>query len=117
MPLSTFTISGTAASFTATVNGSGQDAPEPEKVTIGAVFADALEWADAVALVTPKYHVHLPMSGNAIVDVIRGPGVGALVVSGLGSTSAILVGLQRTRYLDNARTLATMTFIRTAVWT
>lgn len=117
MAVSTFTISATAATFNATINGSNQDAPEPEKLTLGALFGSQAEWDDAVSLVTSKYHVHLPLGGNAVVDVVRGPGAGALVVSGLGSTTALLVGLQRNRYLPGGKSIATMTFIRTAVWT
>ena len=117
MAVSTFTISATVATFNATINGSNQDAPEPEKLTLGALFGDANEWADAVSLITSKYHVHLPLGGNAVVDVVRGAGAGTLVVSGLGTTTALLVGLQRNRYLPSNKSMATMTFIRTAVWT
>jgi hypothetical protein len=116
MALSTFTIGGTVCTFQATINGSSQDAPEPEKFVCTAYFSTVAEWTDAVTLVTSKYHVHLPLGGNAIIDVVRGLGVGALVLSGIGSTSALLVGLTRNRYLSSGRSFATMTFIRTAVW-
>lgn len=114
--MATFAIGGTTATFTATIRGSGQESPEPERVTISAIFADATEWNDAVSLITSKYHVHLPLGGNAVIDVARGLGVGTLTISGLGTTSALLVDLRATGYLPGAKRQATMTFIRTAAW-
>ena len=116
MALSTFTIGGTVASFTAHINGASQEAPEPERLVVGAMFADATEWNDAVSLITSKYHVHLPLGGNAVIDVARGLGVGTLVLSGLGTTSALLVDVRATDWSRSPRRMGTMTFIRTAAW-
>ena len=113
---STFTISTTVATFTAHINGSSQESPEPERITISALFANATEWNDAVSLITSKYHVHTPLGGNAVIDVARGLGVGTLVISGLGTTSALLVDVRATAYGPGARRQAVLTFIRTAAW-
>ena len=83
---------------------------------VGAVFVDATEWNEAVTLITSKYHIHLPLGGNAVIDVARGLGVGTLVISGLGTTSALLVDLRATDWSRSPRRIGTMTFIRTAAW-
>ncbi len=117
MANSTFTIGATVATFSATIPGAGQEISEAERFTFTARFDTETEWRDAVSLVTPKYHVHTPMAGNIVVDVGRGPGAGALVVPGMGTTSAILTELRRVRYLPSGRSLAIATFLLTAAWT
>ena len=115
--MSTFTIGTTTTTFRAVVRGSSQDATEPEKVSVTMHFDSVTEWNDAVSLLTHRYHVHQPLGGSTVViDVARGAGSGALVIEGLGTTSALLVELRATTYLPAARQ-ATATFVRTAPWT
>lgn len=117
MATSTFTIGGTTATFNATIIGSQQESGDLEHLTLAVVLPDQPEWVDFLSLVTTKYHVHAPMSGNAILDIVRGLGIGTLTISGLGATSALLVGLRRTRYLRANKSLATAEFLVTAAWT
>lgn len=98
------------------MRGSGQEAPEPEKFTCTVQFDSLAEWNDAVTLITSKYHIHLPLGGNAVVDVARGPGVGVLTLPVLGTTSALLVDLRASTYLPNAQRQGAATFVRTAAW-
>lgn len=117
--MATFTVGGTVTTFTATVRGSGQDSLEPETLTIGAYWSTAAEWHDATNLMTQAYHVHKPLGGTAVViDIARGAGAGTLVISGLGTTTAIMVGLRANQYFPGASGARTgvITFIRTAVW-
>lgn len=116
MPNSTFTISATTATFSATIPGSSQEITEAERLQIVVLFSNETAWRDAVSLLTPRYHVHVPMSGNVVVDVGRGPGAGTLVISGIGTTTAILIELRRIRYLPNGRSIANATFLLTAAW-
>lgn len=99
------------------MRGSQQEAGDVERVTFTVSLPNAQEWADMLSLVTTKYHVHAPLGGSAVIDVVRGPGAGALVVSGLGSTTAILVALRRTLYLPSSKSQGTADFLITAVWT
>jgi hypothetical protein len=113
---STFTISSTVATFRATIQSSSQDIGDLERLTVRAYIATAAEWLDFVALVTSKYHVHAPLGGNIVIDVARGAGAGALVLSGLGTTTALLVELRRTDYLPSGRSVAQAVFLLTAAW-
>lgn len=116
MALSTFTIGGTVCTFQATIVGSSQEAGDVERLVVTMVLASAQEWLDGVALTTTKYHVHVPLGGNIVLDVVRGAGAGALVLSGIGSTTALLVELRRQQYLPGAKSIATGTFLLTAAW-
>lgn len=117
MANSTFTVGGTVCTFQAVSVGASQGAGDVERFRVVMLLASQQEWLDAVALTTTKYHIHAPLGGNIVLDVARGLGVGVLVISGLGSTSAILTELERTRYLPGAKSMATATFLLTAVWT
>jgi hypothetical protein len=115
--VATFTISSTVTTFTATVRGSGQDSLEPETIDVGAYWTSAAEWNDATNLMTQTYHVHKPLGGTAaVIDVARGGGAGTLVVPGLGTTTAIMIGLRATHYHVNGARSGVITFMRTAVW-
>ena len=111
--MATFTIGATTATFTATINGSSQEAGDLERVTVTALVADTTNWGSLFSLVTTKYHVHVPLGGNVVVDIARGPGTGTLVIAGLGTATAILVELRRTQYLPGGKTLAQATFLLT----
>lgn len=117
--MSSFTVGATVTTFTAVIRGSNQDSLEPETLTYTAYWATDDEWNDATNLMTQKYHVHQPLGGDAVViDVARGAGAGTLVITNVGTTSAILVGLRATEYtpgVTGAR-VGVMTFIRTAAW-
>lgn len=114
--MATFTIGAVVATFDDVLRGTSQEAGDLERLTLGMLIT-APEWADLLSLVTTKYHVHVPLSGNIILDIVRGPGTGALVVPGLGSTTALLVGLRRGTYLPSVRSLPTADFLITAAWT
>lgn len=114
--LSTFTISAITASFLARIEGSSQQIGDAERFVVTFLIASEAEWQDFVALVTSKYHLHSPLAGNVIFDYIRGPGVGSLTITGLGSTTAVLIDLRRTRYLTNGRAIGEATFLRTTAW-
>jgi hypothetical protein len=117
--VSTFTIGGTVTTFTAVIRGSSQDSAEPETLTITAYWSTDDEWHDATNLMTQTYHVHKPLGGNAVViDVARGGGAGTLVLTNVGTTTAIMVGLRAQEYLPGVAgaRVGTITFIRTAAW-
>jgi hypothetical protein len=116
--VATFVISATTATFGAMVRGATQGAGDIETLHIGVSLVDETAWRTLQSLVTTKYHVHVPMSGNPIVDVVRGPGAGTLTISGgvLTTVSAILVDLKRDTYTRNARTTGSAQFILTSTW-
>lgn len=114
--MATFTIGGTVGTFTATIVGSEQAAGDLERLVVNALVPSAAEWTDLLSLVTTKYHVHVPLGGDVVIDVARGAGAGALVISGLGTTTALLVELRRTQYLAGGKSLAQATFLLTAAW-
>lgn len=64
-------------------------------------------------MVTTKVHVHVPLGGGVVIDVVRGPGADTLVVDGLGTTTAIMTSLERSTYLPNGRATGTAVFLVT----
>jgi hypothetical protein len=111
--MASFTIDPTVAVFGAVIRSSRQQAGDLQQLTVTITFWDVSEWATLLSLVTTKYHVHSPLGGEPLVDIVRGPGVGDLVIDGLGSTSAILTSLERSTYLPYDRSQGSGTFLVT----
>jgi len=118
--VATSTIGGTVATFSARIAGSQDEAGDLEQITFATHVASAAEWADLVSLVTTKYHVHVPLDPTAdpIIDIVRGPGEGTLVVAGFGSASAILVAARQSAFVRSAAAAGgTAVFLLTSAWT
>ena len=113
MGLSSFTIGTDVAEFHATIRGSRQEMGDLQRLTIAVVFDDHWGWQDLQALVTVKYGVQSPLGGTPIVDVVRGPGEGSLLIDQFGIVMAVLVGLERSTYLPYDRSMGTATFLVT----
>jgi hypothetical protein len=111
--MASFTIDTTEAIFGAVIRGSRQQAGDLQQLTVTITYWDVEEWATLLGLVTSKYHVHSPLGGDPLVDIVRGPGEGELVIDGLGSTSAILTALERGTYLPYDRSQGSGTFLVT----
>jgi len=116
--VATFVIDVTTATFGAMYRGASQGAGDLETLTLGVALVDETAWRTLESLVTTKYHVHVPMSGNPIVDVVRGPGEGMLTISGgvLTTVTAILTSLRRDTYTRNTRTVGSAQFLLTSTW-
>jgi len=115
--VSSFVIATTTANFTDRRRGSMQVAGDLEKLTLGITVTNATDWTTLESLVTTKYHLHIPLSGNTILDIVRGLGVGTLTITGLGSASAILTSLKRDTYLKGTTTQGLAEFLVTTAWT
>lgn len=111
--MASFTVGATEAIFGANVRGSRQESGDLQRLTLTVTLWDASEWLTLQTLVTTKYHVHSPLGGEPIVDIVRGPGAGDLVIDGLGSSTAILTALERSTYLPYARSQGSATFLVT----
>jgi hypothetical protein len=111
--VASFTIGATEAIFGANIRGSRQESGDLQRLTLTVTLWDATEWTTLRDLVTSKHHVHATLGGDPIVDVVRGPGAGTLVVDTLGETSAILISLERSTYLPYARSQGTAVFLVT----
>lgn len=103
-----------AAIFGAIIRGSRQETGDLQRLTLGVVYWELTEWQTLRDLVTTKYAVHAPLGGDAtVVDVVRGPGEGILVIENIGETAAILIALERSTYLPYDRTMGSATFLVT----
>ena len=111
--MASFTIDTTSAIFGANVAGSRQMIGDLQQFTCAVTLWDASAWMTLQSLVTPKYHVHAPLGGSPLVDIVTGAGEGTLVIAGLGSTTAILTNLERAAYLPYNRSQGTATFLIT----
>jgi len=111
--MASFQIGATTAIFGARIDGSRQTTGDLQQFTCAVTFWDVSEWTTFRSLVTTKYHVHAPLGGAPVVDVVNGAGAGALVIAGLGSTNAILTSLERSSYLPYNRTQGTAVFLIT----
>lgn len=111
--MASFTIDPTSAIFGAVMRGSRQQAGDLQQLTLTITYWDAAEWSMLLSLVTTKYHVHSPIGGEPLVDIVRGPGEGELVIDGLGSTTAILTSLERATYLPYDRSQGSAAFLVT----
>ena len=111
--MASFTIASTVAIFGANITGSRQTIGDLQQLTCAVTFWDISEWTTFQSLVTTKYHVHAPLGGSAVVDIVNGAGEGTLVITGLGSTDAILTNLERSSYLPYNRSQGTATFLIT----
>ena len=111
--MASFTIGGTAAIFGAKIDGSRQTTGDLQELSVSITIWSVSEWIDLQSLTTTKYSVHAPLGGPPVVDVVNGPGAGALVIAGLGSTTAILTSVQRTSYLPYNRSQGSATFLIT----
>jgi hypothetical protein len=114
--MSTFVIGAVTATFSASIRGWTQEAGDLEKLNLTVTMDDAAAWAALESLVTTKYAIQVPLSGDAIVDVARGAGVGTLTIGGLGTVDALLVSLNRNEFLRNGRTRAPAQFLITGDW-
>lgn len=113
--MASFTITPTTAIFGAVIRGSRQEAGDLQRLTVTVTYWDVSEWANLLSLVTTKYHVHAPVGGDVVLDIVRGPGAGELVIDGLGSTTAILTNLERSTYLPYARSQGSANFLVTGL--
>ena len=111
--MSTFTVSATTATFNSTINGSRQTIGDLQEFTLGVLVPSQSGWVTLQGLITSKYHVHVPIGGTPVVDVVRGSGAGTLVITGLGTTTAIMTNLERLTYLPNEKAVGTATFLVT----
>jgi len=111
--MASFQIGATTAIFGARIDGSRQTTGDLQQFTCAVTLWDVSEWMTLQSLATTTYHVHAPLGGNPIVDIVGGAGEGSLVIGGLGSTTAILTGLERSSYLPYNRTQGTATFLIT----
>src|SRR5213596_1999155 len=111
--MASFTIDPTAAIFGAVMRGSRQAAGDLQQLTLTITYWDVSEWDNLLSLVTTKYHVHAPLGGSPLVDVVIGPGAGDLVIDGLAATTAILTALERSTYLPYERSQGSATFLVT----
>lgn len=106
-----FTIGATAATFKDRISGSDLGSGDPQPLTLS-MLLESTEWAPLFSLVTTKYGIHIPLTGPSVVDVVIGPGPGALIC-GLGTTTAILTSLKQTQYLSGGRKICTAAFLIT----
>ncbi len=113
--MASFAIAPTTAIFGAVIRGSRQEIGDLQSLQVTITYWDVSEWMALQSLVTSKYHVHSPLGGTPVVDIVRGPGQGTLVIDGLGSTTAILTTLERSTYLPYARSQGSGTFLVTGV--
>jgi hypothetical protein len=114
--MATFTIDATTATFTATIANSQDEAGDLERLSLSIYVDNEIDWGALYALVTTKYHVHVPIGGSdVVVDIARGLGVGTLTVDGLMTASAILVALSRSRWLPGSRMTGTAQFLITEI--
>ena len=112
----TFVIGATTANFRATIVNSQDEAGDLERLTLSILVESETDWGALFTLVTTKYHVHVPISGpDVVVDVAKGPGVGTLTVPGLMTASALLVALNRSRWLPATRVTGTGQFLITEI--
>lgn len=110
-----FALPPTMAEFHALVRGTTQEAGDLQRLTLGVYIDDPAQWANLQLLLTTKYHVHSPLGGDVVVDVVRGIGEGYLIVDDFGEGFAILVELQRNTYAraNTTQTLGSATFLLT----
>jgi hypothetical protein len=111
--MASFQIGATTAIFGANITGSRQTTGDLQQFTCAVTFWDVSEWMTFQGLVTTKYHIHAPLGGSPVVDVVNGAGEGDLVITGIGSTTAILTSLERSNYLPYDRSQGTATFLVT----
>jgi len=111
--MSSFAISGTTATFRSTIRGSRQSIGDLQEFTLAVLMAAQSDWLTLQSLVTTKYAVHVPLGGAVVIDVVRGPGQGTLIIDNLGTTTAILTQLERPTYLPNAKSMGSATFLVT----
>lgn len=109
--MSSFQIDATTVTFRSTIGGSRQSIGDMPEFTVGVLMDAQSDWLTFQTLVTTKYHVHAPLGGVVVVDVVRGPGQGVLVIDNLGTTDAILTGLDRPTYLPNGMSMGSATFL------
>lgn len=114
--MATFIIGGTTATFTDVRRGTSQESGDIEKLSIKVTIASQAEWVNLLSLVTTKYHVHVPLGGTPILDIVNGPGEGTLTIPGLGSATAVLISAKRNDYLRTV-TQGQADFLIKTVWT
>lgn len=117
--MSTFTITvagvPTIATFRSSIRGSRQEVGDLQNFRVGVVLDSSADWLVMQSLVTTKYHVHSPLAGTCVIDVVRGAGEGYVVIDGLGESNALLVALERSTYLPHDRAIGTAEFLITGV--
>jgi len=113
--MSTFTIGGMVSTFRDRIQGSSQGVADIWELTLSVLLPDEPNWITMLSQVTTKHGIHVPLGGQAIIDVVNGPGSGTLVC-GLGTTTAILTSLNRNEYLPRHQSLATAQFLILDAW-
>jgi hypothetical protein len=111
--MSSFQVSSTTASFRSTINGSRQATGDLQEFTLGILMNAQSDWLTLQSLATTMYHVHVPLGGAVVVDVVRGVGAGTLVIDNLGTTNAILTRVERPTYLPAGKSMGSATFLVT----
>src|SRR5262245_42946323 len=111
--MSSFQVSTTTATFRSTIRGSRQSIGDLQEFTLGVLMNAQSDWLTFASLATTRLHVHVPLGGSVVVDVVRGAGAGTLTIDGLGTTTAILTRLERPTYLPNVKSMGSATFLIT----
>lgn len=114
--MASFQISATTATFGAMIRGASQTAGDLQQLEVGVNLRLDSDWVTMHSMVTSKLHVHVPVGGTPVIDVVRGLGEGTLTISGLGAVTAILTHLQRNTFVRGGRTLGQATFLITGTW-
>lgn len=114
--MSTYTISGTTATFTALDVGFSDKGGALEQITLGILCDSATDWGALFSLrswgVTQR---PIPGGNTVYVDVTGGAGPGALAIDNLDAHTAILLDVSRSQIEPGSlRSLGSATFLITA---
>lgn len=111
--MATFTVSAVTATFGATINGFSQQGGAVPAVQVGVHFATAQAWLDLLAHLTTGYSARVTLGGDGIVQWWAGAGPGTLTIAGIaaGGVNAMLVSLERNKYLPADKSMASATFL------
>lgn len=96
-----YSVAGQSATFRALIQGYDEQIETGITADIPVLVASVGEWGTLASMRTLAFKAYvIPRSASGttqvIVDVIAGPGLGSLNVTGLGSWNAILTRLRRT---------------------
>lgn len=113
--MATFSVAGTTASFTALATSFADRGGSLESITVGILVDSASQWGALFSLRSWNVTLRPVPGGNIVrVTVPGGAGVGALVVDGLDSHSAILTDVSRDFLEAGGRSRGSATFLITA---
>ncbi len=114
--MTSFTVGGTTATFTAIEDGFSDKAGPLEEITVGIEVDAASTWGALFSLRSWQVNVRPIPGGNIVyVDIGGGAGVGSLQIDNLDNHQAILTGLSRdTIEPGSLRTKGSATFLVTS---